>query len=167
LEGKGKYMRLRNLDLKLKTLLKQGLNPKELAFSISVAILFGVFPIYGTTTALLVFLAFRLKLNLPIMIAVSYILTPVQILLIIPFARLGEYSFGYENLGMDLHALQIAFSEGIWSAISQYSGRLILAVGGWFMLAIPVSVLIYIILFQIFRAFRNIRRKDEVNVSSE
>jgi uncharacterized protein (DUF2062 family) len=113
LKGKGKYMRLRNLDLKLKTLLKQGLGPKELAVSISVAILFGVFPIYGTTTIILAFLAIRMRLNMPIMMAVSYLLTPVQILLIIPFVRLGESLFGFETLGMDMETFQNAYAEGI------------------------------------------------------
>ncbi|MCL6258246.1 DUF2062 domain-containing protein [Aquiflexum sp. TKW24L] len=160
-------MRLRNLDQKFKGLLKQGLAPKELAFSISVAILIGIFPIYGSTTVLLAFLALRLKLNLPIMIAISYILTPVQIFLIIPFARVGEFLFGYESIGMDLESLQRAFSEGIVTALSQYSGRLVLAVGGWAIVSIPLSVVIYIILFQIFRAMRQIRKRDEVNMSSD
>lgn len=160
-------MRLRNLGQKLNGLLKQGLTPKELALSISIAVLIGVFPIYGTTTFILAFLALRLKLNLPVMVAVSYLLTPVQLLLIIPFARVGEYLFGYEPLGMDLSTLQSAFSDGIWSAFSQYSGRLVLAVGGWVIVAVPITVMIYILMFQVFRAIKSLKHKDEIGMSSE
>jgi uncharacterized protein (DUF2062 family) len=160
-------MRLRNLDQKLKGLFKQGLAPKELAFSVSVASLIGVFPIYGSTTIILAFLALRLKLNLAIMIAISYIMTPVQILLVIPFARVGEFLFGYESIGMDLESLQIAFSEGIVAALYQYSGRFVLAIGGWAIVSIPISIIIYIVLFQLFRAMRQIRKRDEVKMSPE
>ena len=160
-------MRLRNLDQKFKGLLKQRLSPKDLAFSISIAFLIGIFPVYGTATFILAFLAFRLRLNLPIMIAVSYILTPVQILLILPFARVGEYLFGFEKLGMDLESLQNAYAEGILEAFSQYSGRLVLAIGGWAIISAPMAVLVYILFFQVFRAIRSARKKDEINMSPE
>jgi len=159
-------MRLRNLGQKFKGLLKQGLTPRELALSISIAGLIGVFPIYGTTTFVLAFLALRLKLNMPIMIAVSYVLTPAQILLIIPFARVGEFLFGFETLGMDMESMQNAYADGILEVFSQYSGRLVLAVGGWVIIAAPVAVLIYIVLFQVFRAFRSGRHATESNISS-
>ncbi|WP_113924275.1 DUF2062 domain-containing protein [Cognataquiflexum aquatile] len=160
-------MRLRNLGQKLKGLLKQGLTPKELALSISIAVLIGVFPIYGTTTFILAFLALRLRLNLPIMIAVSYVLTPAQILLIIPFARVGEFLFGFETLGMDMESLQNAYADGILEVFSQYSGRLVLAVGGWMIVTIPIAVLLYVILFQIFRAIKSSRKTAVNNMSSE
>lgn len=160
-------MRLRNLGQKLKGLLKQGLTPKELALSISIAVLIGVFPIYGTTTFILAFLALRLRLNLPIMIAVSYVLTPAQILLIIPFARVGEFLFGFETLGMDMESLQNAYADGILEVFSKYSGRLVLAVGGWMIVTIPIAVLLYVILFQIFRAIKSSRKTAVNNMSSE
>ena len=160
-------MRLRNLGQKFKGLLKQGLTPKELALSISIAGLIGVFPIYGTTTFVLAFLALRLRLNMPIMIAVSYVLTPAQILLIIPFARVGEFLFGFETLGMDMESLQNAYADGILEVFSQYSGRLVLAVGGWMIVTIPIAVLLYVILFQIFRAIKSGRKTAVNNMSSE
>lgn len=160
-------MRLRNLGQKLKGLLKQGLTPNELALSISIAMLIGVFPIYGTTTFILAFLALRLSLNLPIMIAVSYVLTPAQILLIIPFARVGEFLFGFETLGMDMESLQNAYADGILEVFSKYSGRLVLAVGGWMIVTIPIAVLFYVILFQIFRAIKSGRKTAVNNMSSE
>jgi uncharacterized protein (DUF2062 family) len=160
-------MRLRNLGQKFTNLLKQGLSPKELALSISVAVLIGVFPIYGTTTFFLAFLALKMRLNMPIMLAISYILTPVQILLIIPFARIGELLFGIETLEMDLETLQKAYAEGFFVVISKYSGRLILAVGSWLIIAVPVAVFLYIFLFQVFRAIKSSRKGSENKISSE
>lgn len=160
-------MRLRHLGQKFKGLLKQGLTPKELALSITISALIGIFPVYGTTTFILAFLAIRWRLNMPIMMAVSYLLTPVQILLIIPFARLGEFLFGFETLGMDLESLQKAYADGIIEAFSQYSGRLALAVGGWLILAIPVGILVYVLFFQIFKAIKSTRKAEENKMSSE
>ena len=160
-------MRLRNLGQKFTGLLKQGLSPKELALSISVAVLIGVFPIYGITTFILAFLALKMRLNMPIMLALSYILTPVQILLIIPFARIGELLLGIESLGMDLETLQSAYAEGFLVVVSKYSGRLILAIGSWILIAVPVAVFLYILLFQIFRAIKSSRKRLENKMSSE
>lgn len=160
-------MRFRNLGQKFTNLLKQGLSPKELALSISVAALIGVFPIYGTTTFILAFLALKMRLNMPIMLALSYILTPVQILLIIPFARFGEFFLGIETLGMDLETLQNAYAEGFLVVISKYSGRLLLATVSWILVAVPVAVFLYILLFQIFRAIKSGRKGSENKMSSE
>jgi len=150
-------MRLRNLDQKIKGLLKQGLGPKELAWSISLGIVIGVFPIYGTKTLILAFLAFRFKLNLPVMIAVSYSITPLLFLLLIPFVRAGEFIFGFENFPLDLESIQAAFSDGILEGFSLFSGRLLLAVGAWTLVAIPATLGLYILLFHLFKGLKNNR----------
>jgi len=94
-------------------------------------------------------------------------LTPAQILLIIPFARVGEFLFGFETLGMDMESLQNAYADGILEVFSKYSGRLVLAVGGWMIVTIPIAVLLYVILFQVFRAIKSSRKTAVNNMSSE
>ena len=74
-----------------------------------MGIVIGVFPIYGTKTLILAFLAFRFKLNLPVMIAVSYSITPLLFLLLIPFVRAGEFIFGFENFPLDLKVSKLLF----------------------------------------------------------
>jgi hypothetical protein len=79
----------RALKSKTVALFKQGLTPIELTQSILVAALFSIIPILGVTTILLTGFSLKRKLNLPIMIAISYLAWPLQILMIIPFINIG------------------------------------------------------------------------------
>jgi len=158
-----KRMGFRNYQQKLKRLFQQGLSPKELAMSIALAFWVGIFPIYGTTTLILTFLALRLKLNLAIMITISYAITPLLFLLLIPFIRIGEFIFGYQPMPLDLSTLKSSFSAGLFETISVFSGRLLMAVGTWILVALPVSIFIYIILFQIFRRIKRIKSANQLD----
>ena len=144
-------MPIRRIIQKAKGFLSQGLQPRELAASIAIGTLIGVFPIYGTTTAILVFLAWRLSLNLPLMLFVSYLLTPLQLLLIIPLMRVGEWLFGFPYLDLDLASLQLSFQNGILETFSTFSGRLVLSIAGWFFLVGPLALALFVVLFQMFR----------------
>jgi uncharacterized protein (DUF2062 family) len=156
-------MWFRNYQQKLNHLFLQGLSPKELAMSITLAFWIGIFPIYGTTTVFLTFLALKLRLNLPIMIAVSYALTPLQFLLLIPFMRIGEFVLGYQPMAIDLSTLKASFSTGLFETLSVFSGRLALAVGAWVLVALPLAILLYIILFQIFRKFKRFKTENPLD----
>ena len=83
-------LNFRALKTKTGALFKQGLSPIELTQSILVAALFSIIPILGVTTILLTAFSLKRKLNLPIMIAISYLAWPLQILMIIPFINIGE-----------------------------------------------------------------------------
>jgi uncharacterized protein (DUF2062 family) len=154
-------MPLRRIVQKAKGFLSQGLQPRELAASIAIGVLIGVFPIYGTTTFVLVFLAWRLSLNLPLMLFVSYLLTPMQLLLIIPLMRVGEWIFGFPYLELDLNALALAFQGGFLEASAVFSGRLMLSVFGWVLVAAPFSLLLFLVLFQFFRFFHRQARSRQ------
>lgn len=156
-------MWFRNYKQKIKRLFQQGLTPKELAMSIALAFWIGIFPIYGTTTVFLTFLALKLRLNLPIMVAVSYALTPIQFLLLIPFIRIGEFVLGFQPMALDLSTLKASFSSGLFETLSVFSGRLALAVGAWILVALPISVLLYIILFQIFRKVKRFKTENQLD----
>ena len=88
---------LQKVWLKIKGLLKEGLTPKQLALSIVISVLVSVFPIFGVSTIVLTALAVPLKLNLPIMIAVSYVAEFLKALLIIPFITVGGLFFGADH----------------------------------------------------------------------
>lgn len=156
-------MWFRNYQQKIKRLFLQGLSPKELAMSVSLAVWVGIFPIYGTTTVILSFLALKLRLNLPIMIAVSYSLTPLQFLLLIPFIRIGEFVLGYQPMALDLSTLKASFSTGLFETLSVFSGRLALAVGAWFLVALPIAILLYIILFQFSRKVKRLKTRNQLD----
>jgi uncharacterized protein (DUF2062 family) len=84
------FLRKRLLD-PIVTLLTQGVTPEKIALSITIGAIVGVFPVMGSTTILCTAVAAALRLNLVAVHTIHYAMTPVQILLIIPFVRVGEW----------------------------------------------------------------------------
>lgn len=145
---------LRKPWAKLTLLFKQGLSPKQLATSMALAFLIGVFPIYGTTSLILTFLAIRFKLNLPLILSVNYLLTPLQLLMLIPFIRLGEFVFGFDNIDLSLEGLQASFEAGYFKAIFQFADRLAIAIGAWSLLGIPLYLMVYLTVYYAVKMYK-------------
>ena len=75
----------------LLALLRQGVSPSRLALCVAIGIVVGNIPILGVSTILCSLIALLFRLNLPAMQIVQAAMAPSQILLIIPFVRLGEW----------------------------------------------------------------------------
>jgi hypothetical protein len=135
------------LVLKTKTvaLFKQGLTPIELTQSILFAALFSIIPIFGVTTILLTAFSLKRKLNLPIMIAISYLAWPLQILMIIPFINIGEYFFSVPQSPHSVEEIIASFQESFFGTLSQLSFELLCGFGGWLLTAVPFFILIYLV----------------------
>jgi len=71
--------------------LRQGISPRRLALTLALGFAVGCFPVVGIPTALCALLALALRLNLPAIQAANYLVMPLQILLIVPFVRLGGW----------------------------------------------------------------------------
>ena len=129
---------------KLVNVFKQGLTPKQLALSLIVSTVISLFPIFGITTIILTVLALRLKLNLPIMIIVSYVVEPLKVLLIIPLIKLGGNIFGKEHTLLDLASIKLSLQENTTlETIGSLSYELICGFAGWFITVIPLSIPAY------------------------
>ncbi len=142
---------------KFKALLKQGLTPKQLAISIVVSALVTVFPVFGISTIVLTAIALPFRLNLPIMIAFSYVFSPVQFLVLIPFINLGESVFGIEHTLLTFEAIKASFDANFWHTIKALSLELICGAMGWALTAIPLGVVLYLILKVILTYFDKLR----------
>lgn len=73
--------------------LTQGLSPEKIALTVAVGLCIAVNPIVGTTTILCFVAAWALRLNQPIIQAINWSSYALQLLLIFPFIRLGEWMF--------------------------------------------------------------------------
>jgi uncharacterized protein (DUF2062 family) len=70
-----------------------GATPERLAWSIAVGVVVGVNPLVGTTTALCLALSFALRLNIVAAQIANHAMFPVELLLVVPFIRLGSRLF--------------------------------------------------------------------------
>lgn len=138
-------MKLNVLIAKIKMLFKQGLTPKELSQSIIVAALISIIPILGVSTFLITTIALKRKLNLAIMIALSYLMWPIQVLLIIPFIRVGQFIFSVPSNHHSVDEIISSFQASFFGTLSRLSFELLCGFGGWLLTAVPAAFGVYLV----------------------
>jgi len=146
---------------KFKELFKQGITPKQLALSITVATVVSLFPIFGISTIILTALAVRLKLNLPIMIALSYIVEPIKAILFIPFINIGESLMGTEHTLLTFEAIKASYALSFWSTMKSLSYELLCGFMGWVITIVPASILFYFLLKKVLKVFVKIPKPTQ------
>jgi|SRR5690349_11242805 len=85
--------------------LTQGLSADTIALTVAVGVCIAIIPIIGVTTALSFLAAWALRLNQPIIQAINWTSYPLQLLLIVPFIRLGEKLFHAPRMRFSLEQL--------------------------------------------------------------
>lgn len=91
--------------------LRQGVSPEALATAVATGAALGLLPFLGTTTAACALAGRLARLNHLALQLTNYLLAPVQLLLIIPFVRLGERLTGAEPVAIDLATVARVFTE--------------------------------------------------------
>ena len=132
-------------------LLKQGITPEKIALSIAVGVALGVFPVLGSTTALCAAAALLLRLNLPAIQIVNWLVYPLQILLLLPFIRMGEAIYRAPPLPLNTSQLLALVRAGAWAATKQLWRSGIHAITAWMLIAPIGALLIYAILAPLLR----------------
>jgi uncharacterized protein (DUF2062 family) len=82
-----------SLAARLPHLLRRGITPEQLALSIALGVGLSCFPVFGTTTIICTLIALAFRLNLPAIQVGNYLALPLQLVLFVPFLRLGERLF--------------------------------------------------------------------------
>jgi hypothetical protein len=129
------------------SLLRQGITPDKLAQSLAFGTGIGIFPVLGVSTPLLTLLALLLRLNLPAIQLVNYLVSPLQLALIIPFVRVGEWLTGAPAQPLTIAAGLEILGQGAWHAIMVLWDAIVHAAVGWIAIG-PVLI------WTLYRAFR-------------
>lgn len=120
-------------------LLRQGLAPRELALCLALGAGIGLFPVLGVSTPALTVLALWLRLNLAAIQLVSWSIGPLQLLLIIPFMRLGEWVVGATPQPLTIAAGMEILGQGVLQAIVTLWDAIIHASIGWILIG-PIGI---------------------------
>lgn len=136
---------------KIKQPFQQGLGVNEIIKAVIVSLLFTIIPVFGITTILLTFLAIKFKLNLPIMVVVSYIAAPLQYILFIPFIHIGETIFNTKHTLLTVTDIKIAFESSFFQTIKQLFFELICGVSGWLLLVVPIALLSILLINKMYK----------------
>ena len=107
--------------LPILALLRMGATPRSLAWSIAAGLLIGINPIVGTTTILCLAAAFSFRLNVVASQIANHAMFPVELVLVIPFIRLGSRVFHTAAMPLSprvfIHAVRtapIALTRQLW-----------------------------------------------------
>jgi uncharacterized protein (DUF2062 family) len=126
----------------LLALLRQGISPDRLALCVAIGVVVGNIPILGISTLLCAAIALAFRLNLPAIQVVQALMAPTQILLIIPFVRLGEWILRVPPQPVSIEkALEIA-AHGARYAIAALWDAILHAGFAWILVA-PFAVLLF------------------------
>ena len=120
--------------------LRQGISPRRLALTLALGLAIGCIPVVGIPTALCAVLALALRLNLPAIQAANYVAMPMQLLLIVPFVRLGGWLFASGRGGAPrASALLHASPLNLFEQLGGMAGHAMLA---WLLIAVPAVALL-------------------------
>lgn len=123
-------------------LLKEGLNPQELARALSLGCVIGVIPMLGTTVLLCALIAKVFKLNQVAIQITNYAVYPLQFVLLIPFFRMGEKIFGAKEIPLNISEMMALFKESPQMFMEQFLLTGLRGVVAWFIVAIPTYFLL-------------------------
>ncbi len=87
-------------------LLRGGISPKRLAWSIAVGIVIGINPAIGITTVVVILIALLFRLNQVASQVGTHVVAPLQWLLFLPFMQAGVYLFHTRRLPLDRRQLE-------------------------------------------------------------
>jgi uncharacterized protein (DUF2062 family) len=133
----------RRLVAPLLMLMRQGVTPRELALCLALGTTIGLIPVLGVSTALCALAALLLKLNMPAIQLVNYLLTPLQLLLVIPQLRLGEYLTGAPPFPVTLESALALLSQNVVHAIQILATAIAHATLAWLLVAPLLAIVLY------------------------
>jgi uncharacterized protein (DUF2062 family) len=117
----------------------QGISPRRLALTLALGFAIGCIPVVGVPTVLCAALALALRLNQPAIQAANYIAMPLQVLLILPFMRMGNRLFAFgSGRAFEAGALLHTTPMVLIAHIGALAGQALLA---WLVIAIPAVAL--------------------------
>jgi uncharacterized protein (DUF2062 family) len=86
--------------------LKSGVTPRRLAWSLAMGMVIGINPTIGLTTLLIILLAWIFDLSQIATQLGSHLVSPLHLLLFVPFLELGVHLFHTRQIPMNRHQLE-------------------------------------------------------------
>lgn len=134
----------------LHQILRRGAEPTQLAFSAALGITLGLFPICGVTVFLcgLAIAVLGSHCHAPTVMLTNFIATPIELSLMIPFLRFGEFITGGPHFPLTSDALKKVFAgQASWEVLQSIFHALL----GWLVAAPFILGGLYVLCFPCFK----------------
>jgi uncharacterized protein (DUF2062 family) len=133
--------------------LRQGATPEAVSAAVTVSLAIAINPFIGTTTLGCVVAGRAFRLNHVVMQIINHAAFPLQILLIVPFVRLGETIVGARHYSLKPSAIIEEFNRSIPDFLEKFWLTGLHGLIGW-ALTVPLACwLLHLILRRLFRRF--------------
>jgi uncharacterized protein (DUF2062 family) len=130
--------------------LRQGATPEAVSAAVSVSLALAIVPFIGLTTLLCLIAGRLFRLNHVVMQVVNHTAFPLQILLIVPFVRLGETMTGAHHFALTPTAIVDEFNRSIPDFLEKFWLTGLHGLLGW-AITVPLACwLLHLILRQTF-----------------
>ena len=126
--------------------LRQGLSPHEIALTLAIGLCLSVPPVLGTTTLLCALAGLLLGLNQPLIQAVNFFAYPLQLLLLIPFFRAGEWLFGAPHAPLAPSRIAAMARTDLFGTVASLWTIMWHAAVVWAIVSPPAAIAIYLLL---------------------
>ena len=128
-----------NAQVQFAAWLRMGIAPQRLALTLALGFAIGCLPVVGVPTALCAVVAVAFGLNVPVIQAANYAAMPLQLVLILPLSRLGEWMLSAGSQPAFARSLEHgSLSQAIWATGSVASH----ALAAWLVIAGPMVLLL-------------------------
>ena len=129
---------------------RQRLTPHKLAVTCAAGVVFGIFPVFGTTTIVCLVVALIFRLNIPVIQLINYLVAPLQLLFIIPFIKAGTVLFHLNPFPYNADQLIFLLRNDIVHLLREVGLSLLLGIGVWATFSIPLFFILYYLFFILF-----------------
>ena len=126
-------------------LLRQGITPEKIALSIALGITLGITPVLGSTSILCFLAAILLRLNAPAIQLVNYLVYPLQLAMLVPFLRMGQWIFAASPVTFSVAEIFHLIRADVWGAIATLWTATLHALVAWVALASLAAPILYLV----------------------
>jgi uncharacterized protein (DUF2062 family) len=134
--------------------LRQDLTPGGVALSLAVGVAVGLFPVIGATTFLGLVAGAALRLNLPALQLANWLAYPLQLAMILPLVRLGEWLAGASPVSFSVAQVVTSASTDPLETLGRFGMTGLHGILGWMVVAPLVIPALYGMLTPTLRAAR-------------
>jgi uncharacterized protein (DUF2062 family) len=139
--------------------LKQGITPQKISLTVALGLTLGIFPILGATTLLCLGFGLWLKLNQPILQVVNYLVSALQLALILVFVRIGEFIVRAQPVRFSIPEMFRKFHESPAEFFREFGVTGLHGIIGWVLIAPELAVILYFSLLPLLQKLARVHHK--------
>ncbi|MEI6818883.1 MAG: DUF2062 domain-containing protein [Verrucomicrobiota bacterium] len=119
-----------------------GIAPTKIAWTISLGVVLGIFPIFGTPATVCLLVGWLFRLNQPVLHVFRMLVYPLHLALILVFIHMGERLYGVPLISFSIPQMVVKFQQNPMKFFSDFRMAAWHGVSAWLLIAPIIAILI-------------------------